>query len=166
MKYYILAFKNYAVFSGRTTRQEFWMFFLFNLMFSIGFNIIDRILGTTYVYYSGNIPITQGYISGLYNLVLLIPGLAAQVRRLHDVNKSGWLLLLILIPVIGCVLGAVTMSIMIIMLMGLVMLGFGIWILVLLCTPGTNGPNKYGEDPNGGGFKFSFEEEGSTPTEE
>jgi len=88
MTWYLFALKKYAVFSGRSRRQEYWMFFLFNLIFSITSSFLDSILGTIVV-------------SLVYALALFIPTLAVTVRRLHDTGRSGWWLFLILVPVIG-----------------------------------------------------------------
>ena len=63
----------------------------------------------------------------IYSLAILIPSLAVLVRRLHDIDKSGWMMLISFIPFIG-----------------------GIWLLVLLVAEGNNGSNQYGRDPKGG----------------
>ena len=88
------------------------MFVLFNIIFSIAAGALDAALGT------------WGAIGGLYGLAMLIPGLAVGVRRLHDTGKSGWMLLIAFIPVIGL-----------------------IWLLVLLATDSTSGSNSYGPNP-------------------
>ena len=92
MNWYIEVIKKYAVFSGRARRKEYWMFALFNFIFLIVAMILDNILGTT----AGELP--YGVFYFLYALVVLIPGLAVAVRRLHDVGKSGWMILIALIP--------------------------------------------------------------------
>ena len=112
MNWYLKALRQYADFNGRARRTEYWMFVLFNIIFSIAANALDYILGTS------------GVISGLYALAVFIPSLAVSVRRLHDVNKSGWMLLVLLIPVIGF-----------------------IWLLVLMIMEGTPGENQYGPNP-------------------
>ena len=83
MSWYLAVLKKYAVFSGRARRKEFWMFALFNFIFGAVAAILDNVLG---------IAGEQGYgvIYALYGLAVLIPNLAVQVRRLHDVGKSGW----------------------------------------------------------------------------
>ena len=88
-------FRKYAVFDGRAQRSEFWYFVLFNLVVSIVLAIVDSIIGT------GRLLGGQGLLGGLYALAILIPGLAVGARRLHDIGKSGWWLLLGLIPLIG-----------------------------------------------------------------
>jgi uncharacterized membrane protein YhaH (DUF805 family) len=124
MNYYLSVLKNFANFSGRARRKEYWMFSLFNLIFLIVAAILDNLLGTTFVL--RGISIGYGYIYIVYALFVFLPGLAVSVRRLHDVNKSGWLFFIILIPLAGA-----------------------IWLLVLLCTDSTPGLNKYGPNPKG-----------------
>ena len=99
MNYYLKVLQNYATFSGRARRSECWYFFLFNV-------IIAFVLG-----------FVGGIISTIYPLAVLIPGIAVGVRRMHDVGKSGWFLL---IP---------------------------IYNLILACTEGVKGDNEYGADP-------------------
>lgn len=129
MNWYLAAFKKYAEFSGRATRQEYWMFVLFNMVFASAASLLDGFLGLNYAgSYGGN----YGLINGLYSLILFIPGLAVTVRRLHDTKRSGWFLLIALIPIIGW-----------------------IRIIVVLAKAGENGYNKYGADPqesNSDGF--------------
>lgn len=88
--------QKYADFSGRARRSEYWYFFLFNLILGILASIIDTILGTR-----GSSGI--GLIGGLISLALLLPGLAVGARRLHDTSRSGWWLLIGLIPIIGAI---------------------------------------------------------------
>lgn len=104
---------NYANFSGRARRSEYWYFLLCHLLISLVLGGLIFALGVTGI-----------IIYGLYALALLLPSLAVVVRRLHDVNKSGWFYFISLVPFIG-----------------------GIWLLILLATEGTQGPNQYGEDP-------------------
>lgn len=126
MKWYLQVLKSYTVFSGRARRKEYWMFVLFNLIFLLVAMGIDHALGTTFKfdspYGSHNLP--YGYVYLLYALAVLIPGLAVSVRRLHDVGKSGWMLLIALIPIIGA-----------------------IWLLVLMVIDSDAGINQYGPNP-------------------
>jgi uncharacterized membrane protein YhaH (DUF805 family) len=127
MKYYLKVLRDYANFSGRARRSEYWHFALFSMIFSVVAMIIDHILGTTFKMDSFNdvhVVMPYGYVYLLYSLVVMIPGLAVTVRRLHDVGKSGWFLLICLIPLIGA-----------------------IWLLVLLFTDSQPGPNQYGPNP-------------------
>jgi len=118
MNWYLKVLKNYAVFSGRARRKEYWMFTLFNIIFLIIAMVLDNILGTAIE------DVGYGLFYFLYALSVLIPSLAVGVRRLHDVGKSGWFLLIALIPIIG-----------------------SIWLLVLFCTDGDAGENKFGANP-------------------
>jgi|TARA_Y100000310_G_C19974365_1_gene486915 uncharacterized membrane protein YhaH (DUF805 family) len=112
MEWYLKVVRdNYANFNGRASRQEYWMFFLFNMIFAFVAAFLDGFLGLGFLYI-------------LYALGLFIPGLAVGIRRLHDVGKSGWWLLITLIPLIGA-----------------------IWILILLCTDSNPGENGFGPSP-------------------
>jgi uncharacterized membrane protein YhaH (DUF805 family) len=88
--------ENYANFDGRARRAEFWWYFLANLLISIVFNIIDAVIGLGL---GGGI----GVLGLIYSLAVLVPGLAVGVRRLHDTDKSGWWLLIGLIPIVGII---------------------------------------------------------------
>ena len=92
MEWYIKVLKNYAVFQGRARRKEYWMFTLFSIIISIVLTIIDSVTGLTSV------------LSGIYSLAVLVPSLAVSVRRLHDTGRSGWFVLLALIPIIGSII--------------------------------------------------------------
>jgi len=118
MNYYLSVLKKYAEFSGRSQRAEYWYFVLFNIIIAFVLGFIDGIIGT-FDPVSG-----YGLISGLYTLAVLIPGIAVGVRRLHDVGKSGWMLLIGLIPLIGF-----------------------IWLIILMVTDSNPVNNKYGPNP-------------------
>lgn len=105
--------ENYANFNGRARRAEYWWFVLANLIVSVVLAVVDSVIG-------------MQILGGIYSLAVLVPSIAAVVRRLHDVNKSGWFIFIILIPIIGA-----------------------IWLIVLLATEGTKGSNEYGSDPKG-----------------
>ncbi len=81
MNFYLDALKKYAVFSGRSTRQEFWMFTLINCLIAIGIGVIAGII---------KFPL----LSTIYSLAVMLPGIGIGIRRLHDINKSGWWCLL------------------------------------------------------------------------
>ncbi|MBR0176980.1 MAG: DUF805 domain-containing protein [Bacteroidales bacterium] len=81
--------KNYVNFEGRATRPEFWWFFLFNVIVGFIFGLFGK-AGT--------------WLSGIWSLAILLPQLGLGARRLHDINKSGWLMLVSLIPLVGWVL--------------------------------------------------------------
>ncbi|MEO5502076.1 MAG: DUF805 domain-containing protein [Ginsengibacter sp.] len=143
MQYYLDALKNYAKFSGRARRSAYWYFVLFNFIISIVAAIIDNLLGTTIKLESaqGMMPLPYGYIYFIYAFLMIIPGLALSVRRLHDVGKSGWFIFIALIPLVGA-----------------------IWLLVLFCTDSVPGANKYGPNPKGIGNFDEIDQIGSNLT--
>lgn len=80
MNWYLMVLKNYAGFSGRARRKEYWMFYLINVIISILLSVIGTAIDFIFL---GNI----------YSLALLVPTIAVGVRRMHDTNHSGWFLL-------------------------------------------------------------------------
>jgi uncharacterized membrane protein YhaH (DUF805 family) len=111
-------FSKYVDFSGRARRSEYWYFALFSFLVGIATSILDAILGTGYD------DTTGGLVNSLGGLVLFLPSLAVAVRRLHDIGRSGWWFLLVLIPIIGWIV-----------------------LIVWFCTDSERGANKYGPDP-------------------
>ncbi len=97
MHWYLDVLKKYAVFSGRARRSEYWYFVLFSAIVSLLLAILDGVVGS---FSSGA---GMGVLGGLYSLGVLIPSLAVTVRRLHDRSRSGWWLLIGLIPLIGSI---------------------------------------------------------------
>jgi uncharacterized membrane protein YhaH (DUF805 family) len=97
MNWFIAALKNYAVFSGRSRRSEYWYFVLFYVIIYIVLAFVDGATGT-YSARSG-----AGLFTTIFALGLLIPSLSVSVRRLHDTDRSGWWLLIGLIPLIGAI---------------------------------------------------------------
>ena len=97
MVWYFEVLKKYAVFSGRSRRKEYWFFVLFNIIISIILAVIDGVTGTL------DPESGMGLLGLVYTLAILIPALAVSVRRLHDTGRSGWWLLLLLIPLIGTI---------------------------------------------------------------
>ncbi|VFN07840.1 MAG: Uncharacterized membrane protein YhaH, DUF805 family [Candidatus Kentron sp. G] len=99
MNWYLDALKKYAVFSGRARRKEFWFFFLFNtIIFSILLFIDISMMDEAGFEYGISEPQTFMRLSGIYALAVFLPILAVWVRRLHDIGRSGWWVLLVLIP--------------------------------------------------------------------
>lgn len=94
MKYYIAVLKKYVVFEGRAGRAEYWYFVLFNIIFSLILSFIDR----------------SNFLTRIYSLALFFPSLGVSVRRLHDTNRSGWWVLIGLIPIIGWIVLIVFMA--------------------------------------------------------
>ena len=97
MVWYFEVLKKYAVFSGRSRRKEYWFFVLFNIIVSIILGVIDGVTGTL------DPESGMGLLGLIYTLAILIPALAVSVRRLHDTGRSGWWLLILLIPLIGTI---------------------------------------------------------------
>ncbi len=95
MNWYLGVLKKYVDFSGRARRKEYWVFFLFNLIISCVLSAVDVFIGT----YSASAGI--GLLAGLYGLAVLLPGIGVTVRRLHDTGRSGWWILIALIPLVG-----------------------------------------------------------------
>ena len=89
MNWYFEVLKKYAVFDGRAHRTEFWLFFLFSFIISFFLGVIVGLVGSLW------------FITTLYALAVLIPGLAVSARRLHDTNRSGWWILTGLVPILG-----------------------------------------------------------------
>lgn len=95
MGWYLQAVKNYAGFSGRARRKEYWMFTLFNFIFTIIFALLDMLI---YTVSDANL---LGMLTGAYSLAILIPTMAVTFRRFHDTGKSGWWWLINFVPFIG-----------------------------------------------------------------
>ena len=126
-------FKNYANFNGRARRAEYWYTALFNAILIIPFYLI-AIWGLTSN--STTLTVVGSLVYIVVALGTLIPGLAVSVRRLHDLNKSGWYYFIALIPFVG-----------------------GIILLVWFFTDGNRFSNNYGDDPkNPEGPEFDFEQ--------
>jgi uncharacterized membrane protein YhaH (DUF805 family) len=123
MNWYLKVLKQYADFSGRARRKEFWMFSLFNLIFAIVAMMLDYVLGTTFDGPYGQSS-NHGWLYPIYCLVIFIPGLAVGVRRLHDIGKSGWNYFIALIPLVGPIM-----------------------LLVWTCEDSQAGENKWGTNP-------------------
>lgn len=98
MSWFLQALRKYATFDGRAQRSEYWYFFLFYLLIVIALSIVDALLGT----FSEEEGI--GLLSGLFVLAMLIPSLAVGARRLHDIGRSAWWLLLALVPIVGTIM--------------------------------------------------------------
>ncbi|WP_424767616.1 DUF805 domain-containing protein [Paenibacillus sp. sgz302251] len=111
MEWYLKVLKNYVGFQGRARRKEYWMFVLFSFIISLVLTIVEAVTGMPAV------------LTGLYSLAILLPSLAVSVRRLHDTGRSGWWLLISLIPLVG-----------------------GIILLVFMCLDSEEN-NKYGPNP-------------------
>lgn len=91
MNEFKLALTHYANLNGRSTRREYWMFVLFYILILIGLYVIQSLIGSNLIQ----------LVIFIFQLAMLIPSLAVLIRRLHDVNKSGWFALLCFIPIIN-----------------------------------------------------------------
>lgn len=120
MEWATLPLKKYAEFEGRSRRKEYWSFFLLVLAGGVVLSLIEGILGL------GGMIGPYGPLTTLFLLALLVPSIAVGVRRLHDTDRSGWWILIGLVPIVG-----------------------GLVLLVFYVLEGTRGPNQYGPDPKG-----------------
>ncbi|WP_422020613.1 DUF805 domain-containing protein [Roseibium sp.] len=116
--------RKYAVFSGRASRSEYWWWILFVVIVSIVSQIIDGAVVAPALGFQAFEEGAGQPLSMLVSLALLLPGLGVAVRRLHDIDHSGWWFLLILVPIVGFLI-----------------------LLYWFVQPGTKGDNQYGEAP-------------------
>jgi uncharacterized membrane protein YhaH (DUF805 family) len=116
LSWYLEVLKKYVVFDGRAGRPEFWYFTLFNVIIYVVLSIIDSAIGMRST--------SVGLLSGLYILAVFLPSLGVAIRRLHDTDRSGWWVLIELVPLVG-----------------------GIILIVLCALEGTPGENQYGSKP-------------------
>jgi uncharacterized membrane protein YhaH (DUF805 family) len=105
----LVVFERYALFEGRAGRAEYWWFVLANILLSIVLSVLARGAGLF------------AFLSFVVSIALLVPSLAAAVRRLHDTDRSGWWLLIALVPFVGVIV-----------------------LIVFLAMESTPGPNQYG----------------------
>ncbi|WHX47863.1 DUF805 domain-containing protein [Paenibacillus woosongensis] len=112
MEWYLKVLKNYVGFEGRARRKEYWMFILFNMIASLVLGFIGGLIGLDTI------------LSYIYSLAVLLPSLAVAIRRLHDTGRSGWMILLSFIPLVGAII-----------------------LIVFMCQDSEPGDNKYGFNP-------------------
>ncbi len=105
---------NYVNFNGRARRSEYWYPVLCNFVVSLALGILANLVSFL------------GILMGLFSLAVILPSLSVAVRRLHDVGKSGWWLLIVLVPLVG-----------------------GVLLLIWACTDSNPGENQYGPNPKG-----------------
>jgi len=173
MKWFIKCLKQYADFNGRASRQEYWMFILFQIIFYFPAMGLDLMFGTF------NSTLGIGIISFAYSLTILIPTLAVSIRRIHDIGKSGWIYfylygipMILYFILIGVFIGMFGTDLLLMgedidpnqidpsifsPSMGIIGILFlldviyllvgGIWLLILLIRKGDIGDNNYGPDP-------------------
>ena len=121
MNYYIECLtQKYFCFSGRARRKEYWMFALFNYIAGLIVGFVGGFIG-------GVTGLTAlAYLGVVYHLAALLPGLGVCARRLHDIGKSGWWFLIVLVPFVGPIV-----------------------LIVFLCLDSQPGENSYGANPKG-----------------
>jgi len=113
MNYYLAVLKKYAVFNGRSQRAEYWYFMLFHAIIIFALSIISYVIGDN-----------RYILREIYILAVFLPVIGVTIRRLHDIGRSGWEILINLIPFIGW-----------------------LWFIALMTNIGDRGDNKYGPDP-------------------
>ncbi|MFC5451064.1 DUF805 domain-containing protein [Paenibacillus aestuarii] len=112
MEWYLKVLQNYVGFSGRARRKEYWMFTLFSAIIGIVLTILELVVGL------------RSVLTGIYSLAVLLPSLAVTFRRLHDTGRSGWWILIGLIPIVGSII-----------------------LLVFSCLDSDSHDNQYGPNP-------------------
>lgn len=117
--YFVAVLEKYAVFSGRARRKEYWYFVLVCLLIGFVIGFVIGFAGAVAGIRDEQVDKLLDIVTGIVNLALLLPSIAVGVRRIHDVDKSGWF---ILVP---------------------------FYNLYLMVQPGTVGPNRFGPDPKG-----------------
>ena len=128
MDYALMPLRRYAEFSGRSRRKEYWMFTLLMLVAGLVIGTIEGILGINTMV--GGV---YGPLTALLVLATIVPSIAVGIRRLHDTDKSGWWLLIALIPLIGSLI-----------------------LLFFFVSDGTKGQNRFGPDPKDPGQAEAF----------
>jgi uncharacterized membrane protein YhaH (DUF805 family) len=128
MEWATLPFKRYAEFTGRSRRKEYWMFTLLVVVVAIVLSLVEGLLGL-----GGMVGGVYGPLTTLFLLATLVPSIAVGIRRLHDTDRSGWWILIALVPFVG-----------------------GLILLVFYVLEGNKGPNQYGPDPKGEDLAQTF----------
>lgn len=118
MNWFIHCVKNYASFSGRAGRSEYWHFVLMYVLIMVFLTIIDAIIGRL------DTQTGVGLLSSIFGFTMLLPGLGVGIRRLHDIGRAGWWLLISVVPVVGSIV-----------------------LLIFAVTKGDVAANQYGEPP-------------------
>lgn len=114
---WVSTFKKYAVVQGRATRTEYWMWVLLNFVAIFALGVVEGMLGM--------FPnVSQSVLGNLFGLVVLVPSICVGVRRLHDTGKTGWLMLLVFVPLVGAII-----------------------LIIFFCQDSQPGENQYGPNP-------------------
>lgn len=127
MEWMLMPYRRYADFQGRSCRREYWMFTFFTVI--VGFLVVTLSFASGNFANGGNVQggtLSWGVMVVLVAWVIatIIPSIAVQVRRFHDQDRSGWMVLLGFIPYVG-----------------------GLIVIIFMCLAGTSGPNRFGPDP-------------------
>ena len=117
MSWFVKCLQNYVTFSGRARRKEYWMFVLFNLIIGFVLGFVEGLLNL----FPGS---EASVLANIFSLAVLLPGISVSVRRMHDIDKSGWWLWIGAVPIVGAIV-----------------------LLVFACMEGTKGTNRFGPDP-------------------
>ena len=117
LEYYKKYWQNYVNFQGRARRSEYWYPMLCNIIVAVVLGILATLTSLVSVF---------AILISLFSLAILLPSLSVEIRRLHDIGKSGWWLFIALVPMVG-----------------------GILLLVWFCTDSNPGENQYGPNPKG-----------------
>jgi uncharacterized membrane protein YhaH (DUF805 family) len=125
-------YRKYVTFSGRACRSEYWWYILFSIIVSVVIAFVESALGlgAGQVTSSPDAGFSASYAGGplsiIWSLLNILPSIAVGIRRLHDTDRSGWWLLIGLVPLVGFIV-----------------------LLVFFCSKGTTGANRFGNDPLG-----------------
>lgn len=117
MHWYTDVIRRYAEFDGRSGRPEFWWFALWNIVITVVLFIVGAAVSSSH----------GALLVDLYGLLVLLPSLGVEIRRLHDTDRSGWWVLLAIVPIVGTIV-----------------------LIVFFASAGTPGPNRYGAEPSSG----------------
>ena len=97
MRWFVAALEKYAVFGGRSRRREYWYFVLFSSIITVLLFVVDGAIGTF------DSSLGLGLLSGIFSLAILVPTITVSVRKLHDIDRTGWWFLISLVPLIGSI---------------------------------------------------------------
>lgn len=131
-------FSKYVQFSGRAARSEYWWWTLFSMLVQVVLQVGVTAIAVAAGPGSETLVMVFSGLLMLVVLALILPSISVLVRRLHDIDRSGWWYWIILVPLVGVIL-----------------------LLVWFCKKGTTGPNRFGQDPLGGA---SDDTEGFAPS--
>ncbi|MFG1464280.1 DUF805 domain-containing protein [Xanthobacter sp. DSM 24535] len=124
---YLSVMRQYATFTGRASRKEFWLYTLVVFLLSVVAEVLDMLLFGGQVFTADGMVAVESYgiLTGIVHLIHIVPSIAVGVRRLHDIDRTGWWLLL-------------------------VFTGIGMLVILIFnVLSGTRGPNRFGPDPLG-----------------